>query len=162
MANGFLLFVYGTLKRGQRAHLPLCAAARFIGDASVRGELRLHRDGYPVLVVPDADILATASDDPFADATVGDSPPAQGGVSGTIAPGRWRRVRGEVLAFPAPYSAISAIDAYEGTKDGAGPSPYRRVLLPLENGAVRHAWAFAATPQIASELPILERDSWPA
>lgn len=162
MANGFLLFVYGTLKRGQRAHLPLCATASFVGDASVRGELRLHRDGYPVLVVPEADILAKASGDPIVDATLGDSPPAQGGPSLASGPGPWRRIRGEVLAFPAPYSAISAIDAYEGAQNGAAQSTYRRVLVPLEDAAVRHAWAFAATPQIASELPILERDSWPA
>ena len=162
MANDFFLFVYGTLKRGQRAHLPLCAGAKFIGDASVRGALHLHRDGYPVLVVPEVDVLAEASDNPIADAAVGAEPPAQGGVSSEKAPGPWRRIHGEVLAFPAPHSAISAIDAYEGTKDGPERSTYRRVLLPLENADLRHAWAFAATPQVAADLPTFERDSWPA
>jgi len=111
MANGLFLFVYGTLKRGQRAHLPLCAVARFVGNASVRGELHLHRDGYPVLVVPEEDVLAESTGDPVADATVGDVPPAQGGVSVMNSSGAWRRIRGEVLAFPEPYAAISAIDA---------------------------------------------------
>ncbi len=162
MANGLFLFVYGTLKRGQRAHLPLCADARFVGNASVRGELRLHRDGYPVLVVPEEDVLAESTGDPVADATVGDVPPAQGGVSVLNSPESWRQIRGEVLAFSAPYSAISVIDAYEGTKDGAEPSTYRRVLLPLENAAVRHAWAFAATPWVDfSALSPFEADSWP-
>lgn len=160
--NAFFLFVYGTLKRGQRAHLPLCAAASFVGNASVRGKLHLHRAGYPVLVVPDDDVLAEATSDPAADAALHDAPPARGVVSTVNPPGEWRWIRGEVLSFSIPYSTIAAIDVYEGTKESAEPSTYRRVLLPLEDARVRQAWAFAATPRVGfATLSPFEADWWP-
>lgn len=44
-----LVFVYGSLRRGQRAHARLRAAARYLGPASVNG--RLHDCGcYPAAV----------------------------------------------------------------------------------------------------------------
>ena len=50
-----LVFVYGTLKRGQRNHR-LLAASRFVGAATTRPLYRLHACGpYPCLVPAGAD-----------------------------------------------------------------------------------------------------------
>ena len=61
------LFVYGTLRLGCRNHHAFCRGFVEIQEATVRGRL-YEGHGYPILEVPEADILAQGSTDPLADA----------------------------------------------------------------------------------------------
>ena len=60
------LFVYGTLKRGYWNHDPFCRGVLAIQEAQVRGRL-FEGPGFPVLEVPDENILAHGTGDPLAD-----------------------------------------------------------------------------------------------
>ena len=60
------LFVYGTLKRGYWNHDAFCLGVLEIRDAQVRGRL-YEGPGFPLLEVPDEDILARGTADPLAD-----------------------------------------------------------------------------------------------
>ena len=57
------LFVYGTLKRGYWNHDLFCRGVLAIQEAQVRGRL-FEGPGFPVLEVPDEDILAHGTGDP--------------------------------------------------------------------------------------------------
>jgi gamma-glutamylcyclotransferase (GGCT)/AIG2-like uncharacterized protein YtfP len=57
----FDIFVYGTLKRGQRNHERFCRGALAAREASVRGRLYDLPYGYPALVVPKGDVQATGT-----------------------------------------------------------------------------------------------------
>ena len=57
------LFVYGMLKRGYWNHDPFCRGVLAIQEAQVRGRL-FEGPGFPVLEVPDEDILAHGTGDP--------------------------------------------------------------------------------------------------
>ena len=54
------LFVYGTLKRGYWNHDLFCEGVLEIREAQIRGRL-YEGPGFPVLEVPDEDILARAA-----------------------------------------------------------------------------------------------------
>ena len=160
MRDAFLLFVYGTLKRNERAHARFCKGAAFVAPGTVRGVLHLHPDGYPILVVPDADVRALGTPDLVADTSLigladDDLPVAS-------PPGRWRAIRGEIFAFSDPSTSIAAIDEYEGVSASAAAT-YRRVLLPVAGTPlVRRAWGYAAAPGASlAGIPPLEADSWP-
>ena len=60
------LFVYGTLKRGYWNHEPFCEGVLEIREARIRGRL-YDGPGFPLLEVPDEDILAHGTADPLAD-----------------------------------------------------------------------------------------------
>ena len=60
------LFVYGTLKRGYWNHDPFCQGVLEIREARIRGRL-YEGPGFPLLEVPDEDILAQGTADPLAD-----------------------------------------------------------------------------------------------
>ena len=60
------LFVYGTLKRGYWNHGPFCHGVLQIQEARVRGRL-YEGTGYPLLEVPEQDILAHGTLHPWAD-----------------------------------------------------------------------------------------------
>ena len=60
------LFVYGTLKREYWNHDPFCRGVLAVQEAQVRGRL-FEGPGFPVLEVPDEDILAHGTGDPLAD-----------------------------------------------------------------------------------------------
>ncbi len=162
MTSAFVLFVYGTLKRGQRAHVPFCARARFVGEARVAGRLFLHPDGYPVLEVSEDEVLAVGTDDASADASLQEVV-ALRDTDGCEAPsGAWTAVRGELFAFASPDGAINAIDEYEGLGVSAVRPTYRRVLLRLIGTPTRHAWAYAATSTGEIEgLARVDADAWP-
>ena len=64
------LFVYGTLKFGQSRHHLLAARAERVEPAQVWGQLYHLPAGYPMLVVPSQSVLATGTDDPYADLMV--------------------------------------------------------------------------------------------
>ena len=60
------LFVYGTLKRGYWNHDPFCEGVLEIRDARIRGRL-YEGPGFPLLEVPEGDVLAQGTADPLAD-----------------------------------------------------------------------------------------------
>jgi gamma-glutamylcyclotransferase (GGCT)/AIG2-like uncharacterized protein YtfP len=133
------LFVYGTLKRGGLYHERYCTGVRSIDAASVRGLVHRLQCGYPVLVVPEAAILAEGSADAVADA--GLRPPL--GTEAVERGGHWRDVAGELLTFDDPEERLPRIDELEDFHPG-GPSLYRRVLVPVRcaSGATLAAWAY--------------------
>ena len=61
------LFVYGTLKRGYWNHDAFCQAVLEVREAQVRGRL-YEGPGFPLLEVPEEDVLASGTADPLADA----------------------------------------------------------------------------------------------
>lgn len=141
------LFVYGTLKRGFWNHQDFCQGFVEILEATVRGRL-YQGPGYPILEVPEADILAQGSTDPLADAAT------QARLSDRVRSGlrqapqsaagnTWDTVYGELFTFDDPQTRLPAIDRLEGFHPG-GRSLYRRVLVPAAvDGDRRLAWVYA-------------------
>ena len=140
------LFVYGTLKREYWNHDAFCQGVLEIRDAQVRGRL-YGGPGFPVLEVPDQDVLVQGTADPLADvATQARLSGRVGSCSGpareSATAGAWGAVYGELLTFDDPESRLPAIDRLEGFRPG-GASPYRRVLIPATvNGARELAWVY--------------------
>ena len=140
------LFVYGTLKRGYWNYDAFCQGVLEIREAQVRGRL-YEGPGFPVLEVPDEDVLAHGTPDPLADvatqarlsARVGScSRPARESATA----GAWGAVFGELLTLDDPESCLPAIDHLEGFRPG-GRSLYRRVLIPVTMDGVRElAWVY--------------------
>ena len=63
------MFVYGTLKRGERNHERYCSGALRVEEGAVRGELYdLPLFGYPELIVREEFVRAFGTDDPARDA----------------------------------------------------------------------------------------------
>jgi hypothetical protein len=62
------VFVYGTLKRGQRNHERFCQGALAVREATVRGQLYDLPFGFPALVVPKEDVQAAGTTDYLFDA----------------------------------------------------------------------------------------------
>ncbi len=140
------LFVYGTLKRGYWNHDAFCQGVQEIREAQVRGRL-YEGPGFPVLEVPDEDVLAHGTADPLADVAtqarlsgqMGSSP---GPDPKSVTVGAWGAVYGELLSFDDPESRLPAIDRLEGFRPG-GSCLYRRVLIPATvNGARKLGWVY--------------------
>ncbi|RMD84854.1 MAG: gamma-glutamylcyclotransferase [Candidatus Dadabacteria bacterium] len=132
------LFVYGSLKRGQRYHRRYCRGAISVQEGIVRGRLYELPSGFPVLEVPAADILAPGTADPLADVATQARLASQVTDATAIRPlgphcGSWGYVRGEILTFADPAARLRALDRFEEFSPGR-PSPYRRVLVPAYAG----------------------------
>jgi gamma-glutamylcyclotransferase (GGCT)/AIG2-like uncharacterized protein YtfP len=151
----FEVFVYGTLKRGQRNHAYCHGAARVRG-AKVRGALYDLAEGYPALVVPEQDVLAVGSADHLRDvAEVGyGSRPVE--IPALERP----TVFGELYTFDDPEERLPDLDLLEEFVPGNPASPYRRVLIPAltEDGTVVLAWSYAARHPGGKHLP---EGRWP-
>jgi gamma-glutamylcyclotransferase (GGCT)/AIG2-like uncharacterized protein YtfP len=134
------MFVYGTLKRGERNHERYCGDVLRVVEGTVRGALYdLPHFGYPELVVPDDSVRAFGTDDPARDAEMQERL-ARGHPSTLEGP----LVVGEVFFFDDAGSRLPAIDRLEGFDPADASSHYRRVLLPVETeeGGVLLAWAY--------------------
>ena len=141
------LFVYGTLKSGCRNHQDFCQGYVKLLEATVRGRL-FEGPGYPILEVPEEDILAQGTTDPLADAAT------QARLSHRVqamlqqlpegATGEtWDTVYGELFTFDDPRTLLPSIDRLEGFHPG-GRSLYQRVLVPATvEGAPHLAWVYA-------------------
>ena len=140
------LFAYGTLKRGCRNHHAFCRGFVEIREASVRGRL-YQGPGYPILEVPEEDILAQGTTHPLADAATQArlSDPVRSKLQRFLesATGNaWGAVYGELLTFDDPQTRLPPIDRLEGFRP-AGRSLYRRVLVPAAvDGARQLAWVY--------------------
>ena len=140
------LFVYGTLKRRYRNHQAFCRGFREVREASVRGRL-YQGPGYPILEVPEGDILAQGTTDPLADAA------AQARLAHQVRTGLqklpegatgedWVAVYGELFVFDDPQARLPPIDRLEGFRP-SGRSLYRRVLVPATvEVATQLAWVY--------------------
>ena len=140
------LFVYGTLKRGCRNHQDLCQGFVEVLEATVRGRL-YEGPGYPILEVPEGDILAQGTTNPLADAAT------QLRLSGRVRAGlqqfpeaataeSWDTVYGELFTFDDPEIRLPSIDRLEGFHPG-GRCLYRRVLVSASvEGAHQPAWVY--------------------
>ncbi|HEX5847553.1 MAG TPA: gamma-glutamylcyclotransferase family protein [Rubrobacter sp.] len=144
------IFVYGTLKRGERNH-GYCSGALRVEEGAVRGELYdLPRFGYPELIVPEESVRAFGTDDYLGDAEL------QARLSpGSPSPPESPLVYGEILVFDDPGSRLPAIDRLEGFDPAEDSSRYRRVLLPveLEEGPRLLAWAYAVSEPWGAHVP---------
>ena len=117
-----------------------------IREASVRGRLYQGPE-YPILEVPEEDILAQGTTHPLADAAT------QARLSDQVQPKHrqfsegatgdaWGVVYGELLTFDDPQTRLPPIDRLEGFRP-AGRSLYRRVLVRATvDGASQPAWVY--------------------
>jgi gamma-glutamylcyclotransferase (GGCT)/AIG2-like uncharacterized protein YtfP len=147
------MFFYGTLKRGHANHDLFCRGYLRVEEAKVRGRLYDLPSGYPALVVPEEDIRAIGTADPLEDASE-----QQLGNDGAHRPDG-TLVSGELLIFDDPEERLPALDRLE-SYDPAGPSLYRRVLIPAETsrGEGVLAWAYVTEGASGTYLP---GGSWP-
>lgn len=143
------IFVYGTLKRGQRNHERFCREALAVREATVRGRLYDLPFGFPALVVPEESVLATGTTDYLADVRKqrGEKPAPQGPLAGPA-------VHGELLTFDYPAQRLPTLDALEGyTPDETGL--YERILVPVETtgGTLLLAWTYRTKNPAGVYLP---------
>lgn len=124
------LFVYGTLKCGFWNHARFCSSASSIHPAVVWGRLYHFHAGFPILEIPENQILAHGTASPAVDAIT----QHRFQSSSFIRPsGDWDLIHGEILTFNNPQRDLLPIDRLEGFRPGAN-SMYERVLLPALSG----------------------------
>jgi gamma-glutamylcyclotransferase (GGCT)/AIG2-like uncharacterized protein YtfP len=151
------VFVYGTLKRGQRNHERFCRGALAVREATVRGRLYDLPFGFPALVVPKEDVQATGTREYLFDARARSH--AQPGSQEV--PPNWGVVYGELLTFDDPEKRLPNLDALEGFRPGESGF-YRRVLVPAtlaEASTTVMAWSYAVDSTSGTYLP---EGRWPA
>jgi gamma-glutamylcyclotransferase (GGCT)/AIG2-like uncharacterized protein YtfP len=151
------VFVYGTLKRGQRNYERFCQGALAVREATVRGRLYDLPFGFPALVVPTEDVLATGTGEYLSDAKPRSH--AQAGPH-ELSP-YWDTVYGELLTFDDPKKRLPNLDALEGFRPGESGF-YSRVLVPAtltEADTTVLAWTYAVDSTSGTYLP---EGRWPA
>jgi len=145
------VFVYGTLKRGQRNHERFCRGVLAVSEASLRGRLYDLPLGFPALVVPKEDVRATGTADYRADVETQNH--ARSGTPGT-SPNR-DVIHGELMSFDDPEECLPALDGLEGFRPGE-KSFYGRVLVPAtlaKTGAIVPAWVYVVEAASGVYLP---------
>jgi gamma-glutamylcyclotransferase (GGCT)/AIG2-like uncharacterized protein YtfP len=135
------IFVYGTLKQGYCNHNRYCRGAVSIESASVWGRLYALPQGYPGLIVPKENILATGTTNPTADAELQNAIHLHHNTL-TKPTGDWVKITGEIIIFADPEITLPPIDRLEAFNP-SGWSLYERVLIPAETGGdVRAVWVY--------------------
>ncbi|HEX2097620.1 MAG TPA: gamma-glutamylcyclotransferase family protein [Rubrobacteraceae bacterium] len=151
------IFVYGTLKRGQRNHERFCQDLNKAQKATVRGWLYELPYGFPALIVPEANVLARGTANYLTDITTQNH--TQAGLQGS--PLGWDTIYGELFTFDDPEERLLAFDDLEGFHPGER-SLYERVLVPTtlsETKTTLPAWVYVAESPSGIYLP---RGRWPA
>jgi gamma-glutamylcyclotransferase (GGCT)/AIG2-like uncharacterized protein YtfP len=150
------LFVYGTLKRGQRSHLRFCGGADAIEPALILGQLYHLPAGYPMLCVPQVSILAVGTSDPAADLATQQKfaalPHAPAPETGSPAdPGAdpnaeqdWEPIKGELLSFADPSDVLQSLDWFEDFRPGCADTSYIRALVRTLGDKPAHVWTYVA------------------
>jgi gamma-glutamylcyclotransferase (GGCT)/AIG2-like uncharacterized protein YtfP len=150
------VFVYGTLKRGERNHERFCRGVLAVREATVRGRLYELPYGLPALVVPEEDVLAMGTTDYSADAKTqyrAQSEPQECSLGPTV--------YGELFAFDNPEECLPALDGLEGFNPGK-ESRYERILIFAtlsETGETVPTWAYGIKTPSGVHLP---GGIWPA
>lgn len=145
------IFVYGTLKRGQRNHDRFCRGVLTVVEATVRGRLYGLPLGFPALVVPQEDVTATGTTNYLADT----EKQRNARFSPTTPLPGWDAVQGEVLTFHDPGERLPALDSLEDFRPG-DKGFYERVLIPatlVKTGETVPAWAYAIESADSVYLP---------
>ncbi len=150
------IFVYGTLKRGQRNHDRFCRGVLEVEEATLRGRLYDLPFGFPALVVPEQTVRAVGTMYYASDARSSGRPAEQGieDLAGSV-------VHGELMTFDDPEERLPAIDGLEGYRPGERGF-YKRVLVPVSlsgAGANILAWAYAVEGAPGVYVP---GGHWPA
>jgi len=152
----FSVFVYGSLKRGERNHRRYCRGYIAAEAATVRARMYRQPAGYPMIVVPPADILLLGTGDYLADAKLEQtfSPPVDlpsDAAARTAAPDEeglhWRQVHGEVLTFNDPAARLPRLDRLEDFRPGEAGSLYQRAVIPVfltGSDQPLYAWSYVA------------------
>ncbi|QIN80743.1 gamma-glutamylcyclotransferase [Rubrobacter marinus] len=151
------LFVYGTLKRGERNHDRFCAGFASVEEATVRGRIYDLPYGFPALVVPAEDVHAVGTADYVADANL----PHGARVRERAELPGWDSVHGELMTFGDPTERLPAVDGLERFRPGE-EGFYTRVLVPVtpaSSGEPVLAWAYSAAEGSGVYLP---GGTWPA
>jgi gamma-glutamylcyclotransferase (GGCT)/AIG2-like uncharacterized protein YtfP len=141
-----LVFVYGSLKRGQANH-HLLTRARFEGEAQAAG-LVLHDLGpFPMAIAADQSPAGGTC------TSVGQDMSAMGMDAATSADALSDSIEGEVFAVDG--ETLAQLDRLEGV-----PRLYQRLLWPLHDG--RQAWLYLGQPRQVRYVPALPAGRWPA
>lgn len=162
-AESFNLFAYGTLQRGGRYHARYAAGYRSCVAASIWGRMYELSLGYPMLVVPDAAVIARGTKPEaheWQHHGVSEEAPSSGLLQRPQ--GDWQCIRGELFEFDDPQQRLAKLDELEGFQI-PGPSLYDRVLLWVAvDAAPCVAWTYVA-PQgrVPDGARRYERDQWP-
>ena len=139
------LFVYGTLKSGQRNHGRFCRGVLLVEPAQVLGRLYQLPVGYPMLVVPVSHVVAKGTADYVHDEQLELSLCRESFLPSQAVPrgGDWERIEGEILTFDDAAIRLPKLDRLEQFVPG-GECFYDRVLVrpqPPANGVV---WTYIA------------------
>lgn len=156
------IFVYGTLKSGQKNHEYFCGGVTQIQPATTIGRLYALPAGYPALEIPALHILAHGSADPLADAAVQSRFLGELDIMSAQArhSGGWDLVHGEMITFTDPLRSLPPIDRLEGFHPEQR-SLYQRVLLPVfACSRVEPCWTYIM-PERSSGLRLLS-GVWPS
>src|SRR5215212_6592155 len=101
-----ILFVYGTLKRGQRNYERFYQDLDTAQEATVQGQLYELPYGFPALIVPNADVLATGTTNYLTDLKTQNH--TQAGPQGSLL--GWDTIYGELFTFDDPEEQLPAFD----------------------------------------------------
>ena len=157
------IFVYGTLKSDQSRHGLIRASVIQIRPAKVFGRLYHMFAGYPMLIIPEDQILATGSINPDADLTPqNECRPASALDRGTPASAvdNWQSIRGELIWLNDNPAQLTRLDRYEGFSPGR-ESLFRRVLTTVHVEEPVVAWTYVAPSEHVPLDAIPAGTCWP-
>lgn len=130
------LFVYGTLKSGERNHERFCQGAITIQDAWTYGKVHHPSMGLLMVEVEMAFIVSIGTG-MYLNDLVAQEKEVQRYQQGTRTSDRaekyekrQQRISGELLVLPSATTLLPALDRFEGFYPGK-PSFYRRLLVPV-------------------------------
>ncbi|MHB9036351.1 MAG: gamma-glutamylcyclotransferase family protein [Armatimonadota bacterium] len=156
--SAIAIFCYGSLKRGYPNFERYCRGALSIEPAEVRGLLYDLPFGFPMLQVPDEDILAHGTNDPIADVGTQEKFEMDTYVCRDKSQ-MW--IHGELMTFDDPKTRLPLIDRLEGFRPD-GSSLYRRVLVYVYSGAEAiPAWCYVAGDYPIRDLSPTGKVAWP-
>jgi gamma-glutamylcyclotransferase (GGCT)/AIG2-like uncharacterized protein YtfP len=161
-AGALRIFVYGTLKQDYWNHDRFCRGALYIEEATVQGRLYDFLSRFPVLQVPEDNIIAVGTLDPLADVATQERLPADLSTDTDCDEARWQMIQGELLTFPDPQVSLPPIDRLEGFQPGL-PSLYRRVLVPvmLDDDRPITAWCYVGEESLIRRTVPTKKICWP-
>lgn len=156
----FRLFVYGTLKQGQRNFPHYCGGVLAVQPACVLGRLYDLPYGYPMLEIPPQHVLAVGTGDYEHDAAL-----AARLAGSTLSPpapvtGDWEMIFGEVQTFDDPAARLPRLDVLENFRPG-GESLYHRVVVRLQSPH-ELVWTYVAADGRLPAGAVRTGPRWPA